>query len=190
MAGGPAAVFKSQEGAEDARDTAVAELRARGLKKNDVVCGIAASGQTPFVLAALEEARRRGAGTILVSCNPLRRLRVPVDVAIDLPTGPELVTGSTRLKAGTVTKLVLNMFSTIAMVRLGRVKDNVMINVQATNDKLRARAVRLVVALAGVSADEAQRALEKTGWRVPAALEAVRRPQAKRSPVKPRRLRK
>ena len=88
--------------------TAVAELRARGLAKNDVVCGIAASGQTPFVLAALEEARKRcGAGAILVSCNPNRKLRVPVDVAIDLPTGPELVTGSTRLKAGTATKLVL-----------------------------------------------------------------------------------
>ena len=139
MAGGPDAVFKSKEGAEDARDTAVAELRARRLSKNDVVCGIAASGQTPFVLAALEEARRRGAGAILLSCNPNRKIRVPVDVAIDLPTGPELVTGSTRLKAGTATKLVLNMLSTIAMVRLGRVQDNLMINVQATNDKLRAR---------------------------------------------------
>jgi N-acetylmuramic acid 6-phosphate etherase len=172
MAGGAAAVFKSQEGAEDARDPAVTELRARGLGKNDVVCGIAASGQTPFVLAALEEARRRGAGTILVSCNPARRIKVPVDVAIDLPTGPELVTGSTRLKAGTATKLVLNMLSTIAMVRLGRVRDNLMINVQATNDKLRARAVRLVEALAGVDAARAQAALEGTAWRVPAALES------------------
>jgi N-acetylmuramic acid 6-phosphate etherase len=173
MAGGPAAVFKSQEGAEDAREPAVAELRARGLARNDVVCGIAASGQTPFVLAALEEARRCGAGTILLSCNPARRLRVPVDVAIDLPTGPELVTGSTRLKAGTATKLVLNMLSTIAMVRLGRVRDNLMINVQATNDKLRARAVRLVEALAQVDAAQAQAALEETAWRVPEALERL-----------------
>jgi N-acetylmuramic acid 6-phosphate etherase len=170
IAGGAAAVFKSQEGAEDAREPAVAELRARGLTKNDVVCGIAASGQTPFVLAALEEARRCGAGVILLSCNPARRLRVPVDVAIDLPTGPELVTGSTRLKAGTATKLVLNMLSTIAMVRLGRVQDNLMINVQATNDKLRARAVRLVEALARVDAARAQAALEETAWRVPEAL--------------------
>ena len=170
MAGGAAAVFKSQEGAEDAREPAVAELRARGLTKNDVVCGIAASGQTPFVLAALSEARRCGAGAILLSCNPARRLRVPVDVAIDLPTGPELVTGSTRLKAGTATKLVLNILSTIAMVRLGRVRDNLMINVQATNDKLRARAVRLVEALGGVDATRAQTALEETAWRVPDAL--------------------
>jgi N-acetylmuramic acid 6-phosphate etherase len=169
MAGGPAAVFRSQEGAEDARDTGVAELKARGLTKKDVVCGIAASGQTPFVLAALDFAREAGAGTILLTCNPKRSIRVPVDVEIDLPTGPEIVTGSTRLKAGTATKLVLNMLSTIAMVRLGRVRDNLMVNVQATNDKLRARAVRLVQALTGANADEAQIALEKEAWNVTAA---------------------
>ena len=111
----------------DARDTGVAELKARGLTKRDVVCGIAASGQTPFVLAALEYARKVGAGAILLTCNPKRSIRVPVDVEIDLPTGPEIVTGSTRMKAGTATKLVLNMLSTIAMVRLGRVRDNLMI---------------------------------------------------------------
>jgi len=175
MAGGAPAVFKSQEGAEDARDTAVAELRARGLAKNDVVCGIAASGQTPFVLAALEEARRIGAGSILVSCNPKRRIKTPVDVAIDLPTGPEIVTGSTRLKAGTATKLVLNILSTIAMVRLGRVSDNLMTNVQATNDKLRARCVRLVEALAKVDAKRAQEVLEVNGWRVLGALEVLKK---------------
>jgi len=175
MAGGVPAVFKSQEGAEDARDTAVAELRARGLAKNDVVCGIAASGQTPFVLAALEEARKRGAGSILVSCNPKRRIKTPVDVAIDLPTGPEIVTGSTRLKAGTATKLVLNILSTIAMVRLGRVSDNLMTNVQATNDKLRARCVRLVEALAKVDAKRAQEVLEGNGWRVLGALEVLKK---------------
>jgi N-acetylmuramic acid 6-phosphate etherase len=180
MAGGAAAVFKSQEGAEDARDTAVTELRARKLAKNDVVCGIAASGQTPFVLAALEEARRIGAGAILVSCNPKRRIKTPVDVAIDLPTGPEIVTGSTRLKAGTVTKLVLNMLSTIAMVRLGRVSDNLMTNVQATNDKLRARCVRLVEALAKVDASRAQEALETNGWRVLEALEVLKKAGGKK----------
>jgi N-acetylmuramic acid 6-phosphate etherase len=184
MAGGPAAVFRSQEGAEDARDTAVAELRARRLSKKDVVCGIAASGQTPFVLAGLEEARRVGAGAILLSCNPRRALRVPVDVAIDLPTGPELVTGSTRLKAGTATKLVLNMLSTIAMVRLGRVSDNLMINVQATNDKLRARAVRLVQGLSTATAAQAQTVLEAHAWRVPESLAALKKrsPKTRRSP--------
>jgi N-acetylmuramic acid 6-phosphate etherase len=169
MAGGPAAVFRSQEGAEDARETGIAELKARGLTKKDVVCGIAASGQTPFVLAALEYARKLGAGTILLTCNPKRSIRVPVEVEIDLPTGPEIVTGSTRMKAGTATKLVLNMLSTIAMVRMGRVRDNLMVNVQATNDKLRARAVRLVQALTGATAGDAQTALEKTAWTVTAA---------------------
>jgi len=175
IAGGAAAVFRSQEGAEDARDTGAAELKARGLTKRDVVCGIAASGQTPFVLGALDFSRERGAGTILLTCNPKRAIRVPVDVEIDLPTGPEIVTGSTRMKAGTATKLVLNMLSTIAMVRLGRVRDNLMINVQATNDKLRARAVRLVQALTSGNAAQAQAALEKRGWRVADAVKELER---------------
>jgi len=173
IAGGAAAVFRSQEGAEDARETGVVELKARGLSKRDVVCGIAASGQTPFVLAALDYARDLGAGTILLTCNPKRSIRVKVGVEIDLPTGPEIVTGSTRLKAGTATKLVLNMLSTIAMVRMGRVRDNLMVNVQATNDKLRARAVRLVQALTGNRDAEAQKALEKTGWRVTEAVKML-----------------
>jgi N-acetylmuramic acid 6-phosphate etherase len=179
IAGGPAAVFRSQEGAEDARDTGAAELHARGLTKRDVVCGIAASGQTPFVLGALEFARRRGAGTVLLTCNPRRSIRVPVDVAIDLPTGPEIVTGSTRMKAGTATKLVLNILSTIAMVRLGRVRDNLMVNVQATNDKLRARAVRLVRVLTGRGDGEAQTALESHGWRVTEAVKSLDRNRPK-----------
>lgn len=176
IAGGAAAVFRSQEGAEDSRDAGVAELRDRGLTKRDVVCGIAASGQTPFVLGALDFARRKGAGTILLTCNPKRSIRVPVDVEIDLPTGPEIVTGSTRLKAGTATKLVLNMLSTIAMVRLGRVRDNLMVNVQATNDKLRARAVRLVQSLTGSNAANAQIALESHGWRVTSAVGSLTSP--------------
>jgi N-acetylmuramic acid 6-phosphate etherase len=180
IAGGAAAVFRSQEGAEDARDTGVAELKSRGLTKCDVVCGIAASGQTPFVLGALDYARDLGAGTILLTCNPKRSIRVPVEVEIDLPTGPEIVTGSTRLKAGTATKLVLNMLSTIAMVRLGRVRDNLMINVQATNDKLRARAVRLVRALTPSNAAEAQIALEKRGWRVNEAVEFLKKSRNKK----------
>ena len=179
IAGGPAAVFRSQEGAEDARETGVAELRARGLTKRDVVCGIAASGQTPFVLGALELRAQDSARAR--SCSPAIRsasIRVPVDVAIDLPTGPEIVTGSTRMKAGTATKLVLNMLSTIAMVRLGRVRDNLMINVQATNDKLRARAVRLVEALADCDAERAQTALEKS-WRGACAKRSISRKMVK-----------
>ena len=177
IAGGPAAIFKSQEGAEDNRSAAAEELKARGLNKKDVVCGIAASGQTPYVLGALELARKVGAGSVLLSCNPKRVLKVPVDVAVDLATGPELVTGSTRLKAGTATKLVLNMFSTIANVRLGRVQDNLMVNVQATNDKLRARAVRLVAALSESSEAEARAALAASNWRVTAAAEKLEKPK-------------
>jgi N-acetylmuramic acid 6-phosphate etherase len=175
IAGGPAAVFRSQEGAEDSRTAGADELKARKLSKCDVVCGIAASGQTPFVLGALEFARKRGAGTILLTCNPHRSIRVPADVEIDLPTGPEIVTGSTRMKAGTATKLVLNILSTVAMVRLGRVRDNLMINVQATNDKLRARAVRLVEALTGMNAAEAQAVLESNRWSVGAATQIRRK---------------
>jgi len=146
------------------------------MMKRDVVCGIAASGQTPCLSSRpSSNARKRGAATVLLTCNPNRSIRVPVDVAIDLPTGPEIVTGSTRLKAGTATKLVLNMLSTIAMVRLGRVRDNLMVNVQATNDKLRARAVRLVQALTASTAAQAQAVLEERGWRVTAAVEALRK---------------
>ena len=181
MAGGPPAVFRSQEGVEDVREGAFAELRARGLTKRDVICGIAASGQTPFVLGAFDFARKLGAGTILLSCNPQRMIRVPVDVAIDLPTGPEIVTGSTRMKAGTATKLVLNILSTIAMVRLGRVRDNLMVNVQASNDKLRARAVRLVQALTKCPAAVAQKALESRAWHVTEAVKVLEK-GSKRAP--------
>ena len=181
IAGGPAAIFRSQEGAEDDQAKGAAELRARNLNRRDVVCGIAASGQTPYVLGALEFARGFNAGTILLSCNPRRSIRVPVDVEIDLPTGPELVTGSTRLKAGTATKLVLNMLSTIAMIQLGRVQDNLMINVRATNDKLRARAVRLVEALSGSDAGAARRSLEQTEWDVSQAVASLTKPKTERA---------
>ena len=127
--------------------------------------------------------RRRFSERESATCNPKRSIRVPVEVEIDLPTGPEIVTGSTRLKAGTATKLVLNMLSTIAMVRLGRVRDNFMINVQATNDKLRARAVRLVRALTPCNAAEAQIALEKRGWRVNEAVEFLKKSLLRRAVI-------
>lgn len=171
IAGGQAAVFKSQEGAED---DAVAGARAivqRGARRGDVVCGIAASGQTPFVHGALQEAKKRGIHTVLLSCNPNRRAASYLDVAIDLPTGPELVTGSTRLKAGTATKLVLNILSTTAMIQLGRVYDNLMIDVQASNAKLKLRARRLVSTLCGVSDVEAEHLLKAYGWSVRAIVE-------------------
>jgi N-acetylmuramic acid 6-phosphate etherase len=135
-----------------------------------VVCGIAASGRTPFVLGALRRARALGAKTILLTCNPARKRTERWDVEIDLATGPELVTGSTRLKAGTATKVTLNILSTCAMVRLGKVRGNLMIDVKATNEKLRDRAVRLVSELGGSSYEEARERLERAGWSVRGAL--------------------
>lgn len=171
MAGGQAAVFKSQEGAEDDAAAGAQAIIQRGARRGDVICGIAASGQTPFVHGALQEARKRGIKTVLLSCNPNRRKYTYLDVAIDLPTGPELVTGSTRLKAGTATKLVLNILSTTAMIQLGRVHDNLMIDVQASNAKLKLRARRLVETICGVSDVEAEHLLKAYGWSVRAIVE-------------------
>jgi N-acetylmuramic acid 6-phosphate etherase len=171
MAGGATALHRAVEGAEDQPRAGALAVGERGVAKGDVVCGIAASGRTPFVLGALAEARRLGARTILLTCNPDRLpSHSPWDVEIDLPTGPELVTGSTRLKAGTATKLVLNLLSTCAMVRLGKVKGNLMIDVQITNEKLRDRGARLVSTALGVPYDEALRRLESARWNVRACV--------------------
>jgi N-acetylmuramic acid 6-phosphate etherase len=140
------------------------------VRAGDVVCGIAASGRTPFVLGTLRRARALGAKTILLTCNPARKRTEGWDIEIDMATGPELVAGSTRLKAGTATKVALNILSTCAMVRLGAVWGNLMIDVQATNAKLRDRAIRLVSELRGCSYDEARVRLEEVGWSVRAAL--------------------
>jgi N-acetylmuramic acid 6-phosphate etherase len=137
------------------------------VRAHDVVCGITASGRTPFTLGALHQARGLGARTILLSCNPARRADgMPWDVEIDLATGPELLTGSTRLKAGTATKCALNILSTAAMVRLGKVRGNLMAGVLVTNAKLRDRAIRLVSALWGIPRVEAEKLLEANGWDV------------------------
>ena len=167
MAGGVGALYRSVEGAEDQRESGAHAVIERGVRPCDVVCGITASGRTPFVLGALRQAREMGARTILLSCNPARRgSQPPWDVEIDLPTGPELLAGSTRLKAGTATKCALNILSTAVMVRLGKVRGNLMVSVVATNAKLRDRSIRLVSALRGVSRPEAEAMLEANGWDV------------------------
>ncbi len=171
MAGGSEAFFRSQEGAEDDRGAGARSVIERGVRTGDALCGITASGRTPFVLGALEQAAAIGALPILLSCNP-RRSPVPfVRFSIDLPTGPEIVAGSTRLKAGTATKLVLNLLSTIAMIQTGRVRDNRMINVQPKSEKLRYRALRLVMEVVPCGEEEALRRLECTGWGVAAAID-------------------
>ncbi len=175
IAGGHRALHQAVEGAEDQDEAGALAMVERGVTARDVVCGIASSGRTPFVLGALERARAMGARTILLTCNPSRRRAEKLwDAEIDLPTGAELVTGSTRLKAGTATKVALNILSTCTMIRLGKTRGNLMVDVRATNTKLRDRAVRLVRQMCGVSYDEAQALLLEKNWDVRAVLDAER----------------
>ena len=151
IAGGPAAVFQAVEGAEDDRSTATAELAQRGLGPNDVLMGIAASGVTPFVISGMEYAAQQGCPTIFFTCSPTAAKSVAASIKIVPEVGPEVITGSTRMKAGTATKLVLNMISTSAMVKLGKTYGNLMVDLQPTNAKLRDRAERIFATLTGAS---------------------------------------
>ena len=175
IAGGPDALVRSQEGAEDNREQGGLEISNLGLGPDDIVVGIAASGVTPYVHGALEAGRKLGAGTIFFTCNPGSVGQIEVDVAIAPPVGPEIVTGSTRLKAGTATKLVLNMLSTISMVQLGKVYENLMVDVQPMNAKLHDRARRILGALTGISEDEAALAIEQAGNDLKTAIVQTKR---------------
>ena len=171
FAGGPAALTRSQEGAEDRPDGARADLTAANVTAGDFVLGIAASGTTPYVRAALEHARTLGARTGILACSPpAPELVAALDVAIVPITGPEVVTGSTRLKAGTATKMVLNMITTGAMVRLGKTYGNLMVDLQTSNDKLKDRAERLVITTCGLTRDEARRLLADAQGHVKVAI--------------------
>jgi len=171
IAGGVTALSRSVEGAEDERGSGALAIEERAVGSADIVCGITAGGRAPFVLGALVEAKKRGAQTILLSCNPERSRVEGCDLEIDLATGPELLTGSTRLKAGTATKIALNIISTGAMVALGKVRGNLMIDLTISNTKLRDRAIRLVAEVAKCDASEAAQRLEQHHWNVRAALE-------------------
>jgi N-acetylmuramic acid 6-phosphate etherase len=170
IAGGEPALSRAVETTED--DPAIGErdLQARGFKAADVLCGIAASGRTPYVLGAIDEANRIGALTIGISCTPDSALARRVKIAITPLPGPEVIAGSTRLKAGTATKLVLNMLTTGAFIRSGYVWGNLMVNVQPKNSKLRDRARRIIGAATGVSYEEAGRMLAASGNNVRAAI--------------------
>lgn len=171
IAGGPAALTSAQEGAEDNLDQARIDLAARGVHAGDMVVGIAASGTTPYVRVALEYAREVGAHTAIVACSPPPAATMQVaDIAIVAITGPEVLTGSTRLKAGTATKLILNMITTGAMIRLGKTFGNLMIDLRATNVKLVDRSERIVSEVSGVSRDEARALLERAGGSVKLAI--------------------
>lgn len=170
IAGGQTAMFRAVEGAEDDTTGAEQPLRERNLSERDVVVGIAASGVTPWVLGGLRFARSVGCRTAFFSCSPEAAASVDVDVIIAPVVGPEVVTGSTRMKAGTATKLVLNTLTTAAMVRLGKTFGNLMVDLQPTNAKLRDRMIRILATLADLTEDDARQRLDATDWQLKPAL--------------------
>jgi N-acetylmuramic acid 6-phosphate etherase len=176
IAGGPTALVKSAEGAEDDVNAGAAAMDTAGLTNHDVVVGIAASGTTPYVRVALTRAQTLGARTILVTCGtPPKALSETCDVVINPVTGPEVLTGSTRLKAGTATKLVLNTLTTGAMIRLGKVYGNLMVDLMALSAKLHDRGERIVMECCGVGRAEARAAIERAGGIVKLAIVMVRK---------------
>jgi N-acetylmuramic acid 6-phosphate etherase len=170
MAGGPKALADSTEASEDDTKLAVAEIKKRKPGKHDIVLGIASSGRTPFTIAAVEYARQRGAATIALTCNRNSPLERAADFAIVTEVGPEVLAGSSRMKAGTAHKMVLNMISTAAMTRLGYVYGNLMVNVWTKNEKLVQRAVRILEQATGADHAAASRALAASGNRTPVAV--------------------
>ncbi len=170
IAGGERALSRATEASEDDPALGARDLLARGFGKGDILAGIAASGRTPYVLGAVQEANRIGAVTIGISCVPGSELAKLSRIAITPAPGPEVIAGSTRLKAGTATKLVLNMLTTGAFIRLGYVYGNLMVNVEPKNDKLKGRALRIIMAASGENSAAASELLEKSGNRVQTAL--------------------
>ncbi|BAU85021.1 N-acetylmuramic acid-6-phosphate etherase [Streptomyces laurentii] len=170
IAGGPGAMVQAVEGAEDSKELAAADLDALKLTADDTVVGISASGRTPYAIGAVEHARARGALTIGLSCNADSPLAAAAEHGIEIVTGPELITGSTRLKAGTAQKLVLNMISTITMIRLGKTYGNLMVDVRASNDKLQARSRRIVALATGAPDERIESALAAADGEVKTAV--------------------
>jgi N-acetylmuramic acid 6-phosphate etherase len=175
IAGGPAALVRAVEGAEDDAPGGERAMVERGVGPRDTVIGLAASRRTPFVVAALAKARALGAATGYVTCTPRAEFALDVDVAICPEVGPEVVMGSTRMKAGTAQKLVLNMITTAAFVRLGKVYENMMVDLTATSEKLVERGRRTVMAAAAVGYEEAARVLPEAGGSVKTAIVMIRR---------------
>ena len=170
IAGGDAALRKGIEGAEDNRDGALSELQELKLSKLDSVVGIAASGRTPYVIGAMEYARSIGALSVALTCNPNSEMSKYANVAIEVNSGSEILAGSTRMKAGTAQKLVLNMISTVTMINLGKTFGNLMVDLQVTNVKLRDRAIRIIQAATQVDAKRAEEALQAANNQVKVAI--------------------
>jgi N-acetylmuramic acid 6-phosphate etherase len=182
IAGGEKAMFRAQEGSEDHEKNGARDINNKNVRKNDLVCGIAASLRTPYVIGAVKRAKQLGAHTIYVTTNPRSSFSLPefsdltsaIDIAICPEVGPEIIMGSTRMKSGTAQKLVLNMITTTAMVRLGKVYENMMIDLQMTNQKLRERAKRIVMIITGISYDEATDALMKSSFHVKTTIVMIK----------------
>ena len=171
IAGGKEAIFRAREGAEDSLDKGADDIISHDLSAKDVLVGITASGRTPYVLGGMEEARRRGAFVIGLACSKEPDIACTADLMLICLPGPEVVTGSTRMKAGTVTKMILNMLSTGTMIRLGKVRGNLMIDVKATNEKLKERATRIVMTVTGMDRAAAEKALRESDGRARLAVE-------------------
>jgi N-acetylmuramic acid 6-phosphate etherase len=170
MAGGPKAFTQATEGSEDERDKATVDLKSKKLSKNDLVIGIAATGTTPYTVAALEYAKTKGATTAAIVCSEESAMSKVADITISVVVGPEIITGSTRMKAGTGQKLVLNMFSTALMIRMGMTYSNWMISVSMTNQKLRDRGKQILQEILGVKPDEAEKLVEASGANLKVAV--------------------
>jgi len=174
IAGGREAMFRAQEGAEDHEENGAADVIKAGVTDRDVVCGIAASRRTPYVTGAVKKAKALGAKTLFVTCNPRSEFNIKeVDVAVCPYVGPEVIMGSTRMKSGTAQKLVLNMLTTASMIRLGKVYENMMIDLQMTNKKLVERSKRIIMTITGISYDKAGDVLQKANGHVKTALVMV-----------------
>lgn len=175
IAGGKEAMFRAQEGAEDYEENGAKDILLAQVNNKDVVCGIAASRRTPYVIGAVKKAKELGATTLYITCNPRKDFNIKeVDVAICPYVGPEVIMGSTRMKSGTAQKLVLNMLTTTAMIRMGKVYENMMIDLQMTNKKLFERSKKIVMTITGVSYDEAAKYLQQAGGHVKTALVMIK----------------
>ncbi|WP_195429864.1 N-acetylmuramic acid 6-phosphate etherase [Clostridium sp. D46t1_190503_E9] len=166
IAGGQEAIFRAKEGAEDSKELAVEDLKFKNLNENDTVVGLAASGRTPYVIGGLNYANEIGALTVAVTCNADSEVSKAAKISIAPVVGPEVITGSTRLKSGTAQKLVLNMLSTGTMIKLGKVYGNLMVDVRATNEKLVERAKKIVCEATGAQREEAEKVLTETNFDV------------------------
>jgi len=170
IAGGPEAVFRSIEGAEDKKENVPNDLKEAGMARGDVLIGIASSSTTPYVTTALALAHAGGLKTAFIICNPVMELSKNIDITIALETGPEVLTGSTRMKAGTATKIVLNMISTATMVKMGKVYGNLMVDLKVVNEKLLKRGVRIIAQLTDLDSHSAQKLLHNAGNSVKTAV--------------------